>query len=529
MTGTAHAPLDAFIHVRLRQGALEAHGESSFFRGHTIPRGAGEKPDGVFVRWEWDGTRLTVRNDRYGMAPLFYWADVTQICVSPSLLAVLQRGAPADLDEAGFATYLRLGFFVGDDTPFAAIRTVPPGAELTWENGRLACESGRPVTPVNPATRDQAIDGFIDLCRQSIARRPPSEEGLYMPLSGGRDSRHILFEVHAAGHRPHCVTIPRYAPRPGEDERIAPIVAQALGVPHTILRQNPSRCEVEAKKNWATHLCADEHAWYMEIVAQLGTRPVTMYDGLGGALSVPNRYHSFEALDLIASGRTTDLADRLLAEFGVQTEPYLRQVLRPEAYAAVSRDKAVARFAAELATHASAPDPVKSFNFWNRIRRELALTPYGLMRHVPTVYTPYLDHDLYDFLMGLPPTVMSRNLADGKAFHTDAINRAFPQYAHLPFEDKKAKRIDARAHNARFAAEAGRYLLRRAHLPTRWLNRGYVLPRALYAAVRPSFGESRPWFASISLYLMQMEMAAAGRFPAAIGLPTAPAPLVRAA
>ena len=47
------------------------------------------------------------------------------------------------------------------------------------------------------------------------------------------------------------------------------------------------------------------------------------------------------------------------------------------------------------------PDPIKSFNFWNRNRRELALWAYSVLRDVPHVYTPYLDHDLFDFLMGL--------------------------------------------------------------------------------------------------------------------------------
>jgi hypothetical protein len=132
---------------------------------------------------------------------------------------------------------------------------------------------------------------------------------------------------------------------------------------------------------------------------------------------------------------------------------------------------------------------------------------------VPVVYTPYLDQDLYDFLMGLPPTVMSRNLSDGKAFHTDAIHRAFPEYAHIPFENKKAPGVDARQHNAKFAAEAARFLLRHARRTTRLLNRAYVLPRAVCAAARPSFGSARPWFPSLTLYLTQLELATGRRFP----------------
>jgi len=50
------------------------------------------------------------------------------------------------------------------------------------------------------------------------------------------------------------------------------------------------------------------------------------------------------------------------------------------------------------------------------------------------------------------------------------------------------------------------------------MNRAYVLPRAAYASVRSAFGRVRPWFAGISLYLTQLEMALAERFPASIDI-----------
>ena len=265
--------LDAFFHVRGRDESQTTSGEPRFFRGHVIPRGVQAVPDGIFASWEWDGRRLGVRNDRYGASPLFYWHDDQQFAVSPSILVLIERGAPTTIDEPGLAAFLRLGFFLGDDTPFAAIKAVPPGSLLEWCNGTLRVNGGRPRTKVNRVTRDAALDGFVTLFRAAIARRPPAGAGTYVTLSSGRDSRHILFELCARGSRPQCVTIPRYPPRPGEDERVAPLVARAVDVPHTELRQNPSRFSTELQKNWATHLCADEHAWFVEMIATLGTAP----------------------------------------------------------------------------------------------------------------------------------------------------------------------------------------------------------------------------------------------------------------
>jgi asparagine synthase (glutamine-hydrolysing) len=255
------------------------------------------------------------------------------------------------------------------------------------------------------------------------------------------------------------------------------------------------------------------------MIATLGTAPTVVYDGLGGALSVPNRFPSRDSLALMEAGKTRELADRLLRSYSVQTEPYLQRVLRPDAFAALSREAAVERFGAELDVHVDAPDPIKSFNFWNRIRRELALVPYGLMKHVPTVYSPYLDHDLYDFLMGMPATTMAPQLVAGdKSFHTEAIHRAFPQHRDVPFENKQAPKLDAGPHNVRFAAEASRFILRHAHVQRRLVNRRFVLPRALYARGGTNFGENRPWFASLCLYLTQLELAAERQVPSTIDI-----------
>ena len=307
------------------------------------------------------------------------------------------------------------------------------------------------------------------------------------------------------------MTTSRYPPRPAEDERIAPLVA-AAAVCRTRIPQRGSRFASEIAKNWATHLCADEHAWFVHMIGTLGSRPAVLYDGLGGALSCPSRCRRVRRSP--SSKRTharagRSIGDRLQRAFGGVS----RACCAPTPPAR-SRELAVNRIAAELDRHMDAPDPIKSFNFWNRIRRELALSPYGLMKHVPTVYTPYLDHDLYDFLMGVPATVVSPELIPSdKPFHTDAIHRAFPEYAHLPYENKSAPRLDPAAHDQQFAREAGWFIVRNTPHKTQLMNRAYVLPRAAYASVRSTFGRIRPWFAGISLYLTQLEMVLDDRFP----------------
>ncbi len=507
LSAALHEP---WFTVRRRHGAIETTGTPHFFRGHTIDAD-GSEPDGIFARWHWDGARLRVRTDRYGAAPLFYCEHDEGLSVSPSLVALIDEGAPTAIDDSGLALFLRLGFFVGDDTPFRHIRTVPPNGDIVWEAGRVTVTGGCRLLPAQSITRDAALDGFVDGFRRAIARRPPAQRPVVVPLSGGRDSRHILLELCESRHRPDvAVTTSRYPPRSSEDERIAPLLAAAAGVPHRLLPQRDSQVAPEMRKNWETHLCADEHAWFVAMVDQIADVAGTVYDGLGGGLSVPNRFLSAAALEDIAAGRCAALARRLLAALSRIDETFLTHVVRPECRRALSLDAAVDRFARELARHSAAADPIKSFNFWNRIRRELALVPYAMLRGVPTVFTPYLDHELFDFLSSLPPQVMSPTLSPSdKSFHSDAILRGYPRFAHIPFEDKQAAGRDARAHRARFTREAAMYLLPRLTAgPGGVLNRAYVAPRLLYGLARRRYRETASWLAPVALYLFQLDAAA---------------------
>ena len=70
-----------------------------------------------------------------------------------------------------------------------------------------------------------------------------------------------------------------------------------------------------------------------------------------------------------------------------------------------------------------------------------------------------------------------------------------PSVADLPYENKGSPALDRRAHDGRFAAEAGAFIVGNLPREPRLLSRSYVLPRALCAAAAHAFGRSRPWFA----------------------------------
>jgi len=452
-----------------------AEGDLACEVGHRLRQSDGSV-DGIYAGWKWADRTLVIDQDRYGFFPLFEWQSPDARLVSTDLLTLLEQGAPTNVDLDALSVFLRVGFFVGADTPFRAIRAVLPPS----------------IAPRRlHVTRDAAVDGFIDLLNAALSRRLPS--GRYeMPLSGGRDSRHILFALHDAGCAPAaCVTVRHFPPRANDDELIARELCDTFGIRHRVLEQPRDRAAIERRKNARTHLCTDEHAQFVVLADHLCAHTRETYDGIAGDVLSQSTYLRPAVHALFEREDIRGVAEFVLDGYGtMMSEQALERLLAPELYRQMPRERAVARLTAEIAPHAGAANPIRSFFFNNRTRREIALSPFALMRDI-TVYAPYLDRELYDFLAALPASLLM-----DRALHTDAIARAWPQYAHIPYE-RKGMTIQNRGATRRLAAAVAGTALGPGR--GRWLRRGTVIPPLVATMIDGN--ADRLWAASWLLYL----------------------------
>lgn len=390
------------------------------------------------------------------------------------------RAEGLDLDDEAVAVFLRLGFFVGDDTPFRAIRA-----------------AGRPrVRPPRPhgLTRAQLVEAFAEMFRSAIRRRLP-DVPYVLPLSGGRDSRHILLELHDAGRPPAAVvTVEHFPPRLNDDVKVAADLSTRLRLPHRVLHAARDRVTAEEVKNGQTWFCTDEHAQFLPLARYLRQVTPLTYDGIGGDVLSQSSYLNPDLLALFRTGNLEAAARFLLDGFGRQgLEQALAWLLGPDARRRFDRERAVSRLVRELRRHATAPNPVASFFFWNRTRREIALAPLGLLAPVQ-VHMPFLDQDLFDCLMATPAETLL-----GGRLHDDVLARRWPRLAEVPYA---ATRNDASnpAHHRRTArALLTRVLSGQSHL----LNRRAVAARCVATAIDGHPG--RLWFLPLVIWLQQVE------------------------
>lgn len=368
---------------------------------------------------------------RYGVVPTYESTEG-----SSTRLLDLPLG---DLDYDALAAFIRLGYFVGNTTAFRNIRHAGPEPWLTQRSN---------------ISRSSAIDIYGELFRSAVRNRMPDGE-ILLPLSGGRDSRHILYELIEVKKKPSTITVRQWFPHSNDDTHIARLLARRLGLDHRVVGNSWISIPDELAAHEISDFCSDELAWMLPIRDLIGGRPT--FDGVAGDVLSAGLYLHPGLLDAMDAGDTKRATDLL---FG--NESVWRQALSPNLYKKLSRERASEVLCKELAKHLDAPNPVSSFLFWNRTRREIALFGTKILGNVRM---PYLDDAVYDHLTSLPASYFLDN-----TFHTETINRMFPQFADIPYDSKGSTRMRRWMFRLGAVQVEVYRLLRRSH----WVARSFL-------------------------------------------------------
>lgn len=472
-----------YIRISQFEGRVAVQGETS---GRF---GSAERKIGPWARWHWDGGRLLAEVDRYGFYPLFYAQLPDGLALSESIAELLSLGVSAEFDDAAMAAFLRVGFFLGEDTPFRAIRAFPVGGRLTWSaaEGLRVSETRIPRQPDAGINRSAAVDGFVERFRKAVERCLPSDPGLTaLPISGGRDSRHIAFELKRLGFQPGLLITQRhFLTRSDEDAELATRLAAALGWPLVIEAQRPDPAASEIEKNCRFDCLSDEHAWYLptaERIRSSGMRHV--FDGLAGDVLSKGFFVRDYWIRMGRARQFTEAFESMTSMGYGASEAALAELLAPEFARRWPLDLARERMMSEMERHLDDDDPVNQFFIWNRTRREVA--PFQI-RHLAglEIITPFLEDEVFDYLWRLPTEFLVDHL-----FHNEALAKAAPEYAHIPVDAEQG-----------FSDPAGHHALLMRGMAKRlqfWqrgeiLNRQRLRPRLAKALISNRYARETGW------------------------------------
>lgn len=389
---------------------------------------------------------VVIDADRYGIVPLFYHLAGNRLIVSTEIAEVANRLGSISLSQENLAVFFYLGFFLGPDTPFNEIQTLGPGERITWQHGQSQVEQKQYFDhrPASTLVESDAVDTYIDLFNTSMRRRKPTKKCI-LPLTGGKDSRHVLMDMLRSDVRPNaCITCEMYPPRDNADCKTAKHICDNYALKHYRLATYP-QFEAEQEKNANTYFCSDEHTWaisYKHFLQQFN-EPLVSFDGIGGDILSSSRlakpiYHQH-----YINGELDQIADAILPRDGTPLFDGLPEHWRLDGH----HDYVKQRVIAELQSYRDWQNPVNMFFFFSRTRRESSLISFGVLRHACRAYMPFLDRDVFDFLTSLPPSIIQE-----KSIHTDAFQKAFPESLEIPFSLPKPRRFAGICEELRLAA-----------------------------------------------------------------------------
>lgn len=415
------------LFITIEEPEIKIEGPSCYFYGYKV--NSGIHGDGVFIEWTHQDGEVNIINDRYGLSPAYYYCDGVNFGLSSSIETIVKKYHAKELDYQAIAVFLRTGNFIGDSTPFKHIKSLKPGSIYTISASGLNVVSTKIEFQNISVDRNSAKIKYAALFQNAIHRYKKSGiELIHLPLSGGRDSRHILYSLLKDKNEPvQCLTVRHIPPKANEDEKIAALICRHFNIDHAVFNSQKSILNFEILKNIQTNYCSLDHSWIMPLAVSLKHKTSkVIIDGIAGDVLSESSFVTEDKLKFYEEKNYDALSEKILGPEG-----YLSSMLKPKYYAKFSRKLAKQALIDELKKHAETPNPVSQYYFWNRTRRNIALSTWRLLANGNHVLAPYLDGELYDFLSSLPASYTK-----DKKFHTETISSDFPNHAFIPYEKK---------------------------------------------------------------------------------------------
>ncbi len=195
-----------------------------------------ERFNGMFAIAIWDGDRLILARDRFGLKPLYWTRHHGTFLFASEIKALLEEVPAIPRIEEDFAA---LETAAGNRTLFKGIEAFPPAnfAILDRSDADLRPQPywklPPPWTPESPRrSESDLVDELRELLIDSVQARLLADVPVGLFLSGGLDSALI-----AGIARPERVYSCHFPEGPGFDElSYAKLVANEIGARHTVVR-----------------------------------------------------------------------------------------------------------------------------------------------------------------------------------------------------------------------------------------------------------------------------------------------------
>lgn len=392
-----------------------------------------KKVNGSFVLALWDSreNRLIIANDRYGLRPLYYFAQEKLFLFASemkSLLTVPQ--VKKEIDVRGMTEFFSFNFVMQDRTLFKHVKVLPPASILTFRHGALRIRS---YWNLNLREDDAKFDqkGSLEtahfLMQQAVQRQVRDEIPKILSLSGGLDSRTLLGAAVQCGEMIPSFT---FGTRDCMDQKLAKAAADSLGTENRFFELSANFLQTWAERGvWLTegmNNCVNFHG--IEFTPEIREQAQVVLNGfMGGEL--------FGFLSLTIARLLLRKGSKTCTEglFHHINHPFagseLPRLFRPEHHSLI-RNLPFESFA-ESIQNCPFDSPFNKFYSFRFREQAPKSFLYGLLldNNLVEYRVPFCDYDLVDFISALPPK--QKALA---VFHRRLLAEMFPPLGSIPYQ-----------------------------------------------------------------------------------------------
>jgi asparagine synthase (glutamine-hydrolysing) len=408
---------------------------------------------GMFAFAIWDNIRreLFLARDRLGIKPLYYYSDGPVLVFASEIRALLASGlVPRRLDRQALWQLLAYQCVPAPRSLIAGVRMLAPGSWLVVDaQGRIAetrywdlLDNASPQGA--SASQAEAQVRVAELLQEAVAAHLVSDVPVSVFLSGGLDSTALLALTCEAGYSPQTFSV-AFPQQEVDEGPLARLVAKRFGTAHTevTLHENDLLDQIPQALAIMDHATGDGVNSYLVARAVSAAGIKVALSGLGGDELFAG-YSSFSRLRDVAqlgrvwkripaagrravaasvrkyAGRSIAVqkAAEMLSSDGSLEMLYLpvRQLFVGDSRTSLLKDHWLAgtngdedpyagllreRFASH--PHAGVLTQV-SYAEGRTYMQDLLLrdTDQMSMAHALEVRVPLLDHELVEYVMGLP-------------------------------------------------------------------------------------------------------------------------------
>lgn len=418
-----------------------------------------EKLNGFFAFCFYDNKKdsYLIARDRFGIKPLVYHQTSTNFYFGSELRSIITLGIDKQINKNALANYFRFNYIPAPETIFENTYKLIPGHLIKIENNQVTSKKFYNYYP-----KEKSNDSFEvaktkvkSLLEESVQKRLVSDVPLGSFLSGGVDSS--IIAAIAAKYHPNINTFSiGFKDEPYFDETIhAEKVAKHIGSNHSTfkLSNNDIYTHLNEIIGAIDEPMADSSAINVYILSKRTRENVTVAlsgDGADELFSGYNKHHALYWADqkntkntliktfggianIIPQSRQSKWSNiaRQISKYnkGLKLSKYDRYLT----WASFMKETKVERLVNKNPVYKLPKNNVEDFNDYLYFDFNLVL-PNDMLRKVDMmsmansleVRTPFLDHNLVEYVFSLPSNYKI-NSKDKKVLLKEAFKEDLPE------------------------------------------------------------------------------------------------------